>query len=138
MSAVRIRDEAELQAHLQPGDVIANCSGRTLNPSDGSHFLTQTAAGLAITSQAADVTAERLDADQVRQVCGTARLALISEEEQPEADQTAEKLEAAGVPVCHLRLYTGTDDGEKCDASDFMDEEDSEAVAERLRQLGYI
>lgn len=48
------------------------------------------------------------------------------------AVEFAAKLEGAGVAHSLLLL------AEDCTADAFMDEEDSEAVAERLRQLGYI
>ncbi len=49
----------------------------------------------------------------------------------PDDDSAAQKPDAAHDQQVHP-------DEQACEADAFMDEEDSEAVAERLRQLGYI
>ena len=57
---------------------------------------------------------------------------VISEENCSDAAVLTRELCTQGIPHLHCTLMNA------CDADAFMDEEDTEAVTERLRQLGYI
>lgn len=60
------------------------------------------------------------------------RLVVVSAAANAEAASLARAIAETGVATLCCSVSSG------CDAGDFMDEDDSEAVAERLRQLGYI
>ena len=60
------------------------------------------------------------------------RIVVVSDPANQAATQALTALKDAGIAHMHCTLTT------QCDADAFMDEEDAEAVAERLRQLGYL
>lgn len=60
------------------------------------------------------------------------RLVVVSEDDCSDASQIVRELSIKGISHLHCTLMS------TCDADAFMDEEDAEAVTERLRQLGYI
>ncbi|MBC7964774.1 MAG: hypothetical protein H7Z17_02520 [Fuerstia sp.] len=60
------------------------------------------------------------------------RIVVISDENCSDAAVVTRELDTHGIPHLHCTLMSA------CDSDAFMDEEDTEAVTERLRQLGYI
>jgi hypothetical protein len=62
----------------------------------------------------------------------TLRIVVVSEEDCCDADRLVRELVAQRIPHLHCTLMN------PCDADDYMDEQDAEAVSERLRQLGYL
>ncbi len=60
------------------------------------------------------------------------RIVVISDENCSDAADVTRELNTHGIPHLHCTLMNA------CDSDAFMDEEDTEAVTERLRQLGYI
>ena len=60
------------------------------------------------------------------------RIVVISDENCSAAAVVTQELNTHGIPHLHCTLMNA------CDSDAFMDEEDTEAVTERLRQLGYI
>ena len=60
------------------------------------------------------------------------RIVVISDENCSDAAVVTRELDTHGIPHLHCTLMC------VCDSDAFMDEEDTEAVTERLRQLGYI
>ena len=117
----------------EPGDAIVNFASESIAASvpsisfssDGSASLTQSAAH--------SVACDPVNVDSLRTLMsqGVDRIVVVSHGSAA-GDAFARQLVVASLPhvVCLLE--------ESCDADAFMDEEDSEAVAERLRQLGYI
>jgi len=115
-----------LPESLEPGDVLLNLTDQELACSvpfvAGSGEQLQT--GFLAPSVTADLTAAKLIS-----LCESAdRLVVVGED----AHGLVEQLTAAGQTVKWVQLTTD------CGSDSFMDEADSEAVAERLRQLGYI
>ena len=117
----------------EPGDVIVNFTSDSIAASvpslsfspDGLPRLTQGAAY--------PVSCDTPDIDSLQAILsqGNSRLVVVADGSAG-GDEFMRRLASTNLPyvVCMLE--------ESCAADAFMDEEDSEAVAERLRQLGYI
>lgn len=116
-----------LHEQLQPGDVLINLTDQELACS--VPFVTAAAGQFRVdTGFLAPVVAPTCD--QLDTVCASAeRLVIVSNDA---TCALVEELTAAGQAVHWLQLAAD------CGTDSFMDEADSEAVAERLRQLGYI
>ncbi len=122
-----------LSEFAEPSDAVINFTAESIAGSvaavafgpDGTASLKQSAAY--------PVTCENPNVGSLQSLVenGVVRFVIVSDGSQ-RGERFATQLRAANVPhvVCVLE--------ESCDAEAFMDEEDSEAVAERLRQLGYI
>lgn len=78
------------------------------------------------------VDAASVSVDTVLKSTISRRLVVVSAAGNAEAASLARAIAEAGVTTLCCSVSSG------CDAGDFMDDDDSEAVAERLRQLGYI
>lgn len=123
-----------LTSVLLAGDAILNLSPQPLNVAAGTAFVSDAGGRLLISDRPTQLhwrptltgSLAGLISDAV------ARLVVVSEPDCAEAGAVLQALQTQQVPHCHCVL---SDD---CDAAAFMDEEDAEAVAERLRQLGYI
>ncbi len=117
----------------EPGDVIVNFTNDSIAASvpsvsfspDGLPSLTQGAAY--------PVSCDTPDMDSLHAILsrGNSRLVIVLNGSAG-GDEFVRRLASTKLPyvVCMLE--------ESCAADAFMDAEDSEAVAERLRQLGYI
>lgn len=125
---------------LLGGDLILNLSGRTLATGHAARYLQFNPAAevpdrsLQITKEPCSIawtpalaaclsSLSALDAD---------RIVVVAESQSEAGPGVVQQLTACGI---RCLLCTLSDD---CGADAFMDEEDAEAVAERLRQLGYL
>ncbi|MBL8810236.1 MAG: hypothetical protein JNM43_08670 [Planctomycetaceae bacterium] len=119
---------------LLAGDAVLNLTQQPLNTIAGTRFvsaegdvlLTNTAAAMVLWKHSMTPSLSRLVSGAV------SRLVVVSEEDCSDASMIVRELEIKGIPHLHCTLMS------TCDADAFMDEEDAEAVTERLRQLGYI
>ena len=119
---------------LLAGDAVLNLSFRPLNASAGTLYVTESGNRLEIseTCQSVDWSPQLAPSLATLISEDITRLVVVADESCPAADQILQALSQQQIPHCHCILAAD------CDAKAFMDEEDSEAVAERLRQLGYI
>lgn len=119
---------------LLAGDAVLNLTRQPLNTIAGTRFvtaegdvlLTGTAAAMVLWKHSMTPSLSRIVSGAV------SRLVVVSEEDCSDASMIVRELEIKGIPHMHCVLMS------TCDADAFMDEEDTEAVTERLRQLGYI
>lgn len=119
---------------LLAGDAVLNLSPQQLNCVADTPFLTVSGRTLQVVREPANVdwrdgletSPDAMAAEEV------ARVVIVSTADCPLADRAVAAFETAGIPHVHCTL------AEDCDADAFMDDADSDAVAERLRQLGYI
>lgn len=115
-----------LPESLEPGDVLLNLTDQELACS--VPFVTNSGEQLQ-TGFLAPSVAARPTATKLISLCESAdRLVVVGDD----PGGLVEQLTAAGQTVKWIQLTAD------CGSDSFMDEEDSEAVAERLRQLGYI
>jgi|GEM_PF-358003 len=126
---------------LLGGDLILNLSGQTLATGQTARYLQpDLTAGapdnsrLQITNKPCSIawtptlaaclnSLAALDAD---------RIVVVAEAQSAAGHSVVQRLTACGIRSLLCTL------SEDCGADAFMDEEDAEAVAERLRQLGYL
>ena len=119
---------------LLAGDAVLNLSPRPLNTIAGTLFVTAEEDHLSVSGTPDSVqwrcgmagSLKKLRCDSVE------RIVVVSEENCSDAAELTRELHTQGIPHLHCTLMNA------CDANAFMDEEDTEAVIERLRQLGYI
>lgn len=119
---------------LLAGDAVLNLSLQPLNTTTGTLFVVADEGQLSVRSAPASVqwrldmagSLKKLRCDAVE------RIVVIAEENCSDAAELTRELSIQGIPHLHCTLMNA------CDADAFMDEEDTEAVTERLRQLGYI
>lgn len=123
---------------LFAGDVLLNLSGRTLPTCVGARQLIWRSSQPAVVSDQAESTpqsAALVSPESLRDVLTDLRvdrLVIASDTPGSDAATFARIAAEAGVNVVVCRIV------EACEADAFMDEADSEAVMERLRQLGYV
>ena len=119
---------------LLAGDAVLNLTRQALNVTAGTLFVCASGDQLAVSDSAAFVVWNQGYGTSLRQtMCrDVSRLVVISEENCRDADVLVRELRDRGIEHLHCTLLS------VCDADAFMDEEDTEAVTERLRQLGYI
>ena len=119
---------------LLAGDAVLNLTQQPLNTLIGTLFVSATGDQLVLARSGTSVHwKDSFSATLPGIVAGdVARLVVVSEENCSDADSVVRELSAHGIPHLHCTLMNS------CDADAFMDEEDTEAVTERLRQLGYI
>ncbi len=130
---------ASITEVLLGGDLILNLTAQSLAAGNQARFLQLTAADhsdsrLQICSQVASVAwSETLIPlfDQLRQLDAD-RIVVVADQNSPAGLQAIQELSSRGIRCLLCTLM------EDCGANAFMDEEDAEAVAERLRQLGYL
>jgi len=119
---------------LLAGDTILNLTQQPLNTIAGTQFLSAEGDQLRCSGTPAMVQWKYSLAFSLSTVLSQtrARVVVVSDENCSDANFVVRELAARHVPYLHCTLVSA------CDADDFMDEQDTEAVAERLRQLGYI
>lgn len=121
-----------LDSLIEDGDTLINLTSAALSCSVPFVECSQDGKVKIGTGQptpvAQDVSAESIQALQTDAV---KRFVIVSDGSQV-ARELSEQLTSAGIANSSIVL------AEDCAADSFMDEDDSEAVAERLRQLGYI
>ena len=119
---------------LLAGDAVLNLTQQPLNTSTGTRFVSASGDLLALDHSGSSVLWKHAYAASLPGIMSAevARLVVISEENCGDADRVLRELCACGIPHLHCTLMN------TCAADAFMDEEDTEAVTERLRQLGYI
>lgn len=119
---------------LLAGDAILNLSSQSLKVAAGIPFVSVSGGRLTLTSVPFSVCWNSLLAASLNGLLSddVLRLVVVSEDGCPAAAEVLRLLQSRGLPHCHCVLAGG------CDAESFMDDEDAEAVAERLRQLGYL
>ncbi|MFN5796067.1 MAG: hypothetical protein ACK5AN_00940 [Planctomyces sp.] len=130
---------ASITEVLLGGDLILNLSGQALATAHGARYLqfssnSGSGCSLQVTKEACCVTWNAaipscfssllsVDAD---------RIVVVVESANEFGHTVVRELTACGLRCLLCTL------SEDCGAEAFMDEEDAEAVAERLRQLGYL
>ncbi len=119
---------------LLAGDAVLNLSGQTLNCVSNTRFVAPIGESLSVTDSPARVVWRTDLAHALPDVASEAvdRVVVVSESQDTDSEQVLSALKTAGIAHIHCTLTS------ECDAAAFMDEEDAEAVAERLRQLGYL
>lgn len=119
---------------LLVGDAVLNLTQQPLNAIRGTQFVVASGDSLLCGQTQGSVTWKHSLASSLQQLVGgdVTRLVVVSDEHCSSADVVVRELTAHKIPHLHCTLMT------VCDADDFMDEADAEAVTERLRQLGYI
>lgn len=117
-----------LAESLAPGDVLANLTTQDIPCS--VPFITASAGSLEKETGFLAPAIDQPNFDSLVAACGSdERLVVVADND---AQPLIDRLTAASVRFRWVQLTT------ECAADSFMDEEDSDAVAERLRQLGYI
>lgn len=119
---------------LLAGDVVLNLSSQPLNTTADTRYVAEVSGRLQIGTTAASVRWTPAAGRRLEQLLSAEdlRLVVVSEENCCDAEFVLQELSTRGVPHLHCMLMSS------CDADAFMDEQDTEAVTERLRQLGYI
>jgi hypothetical protein len=119
---------------LLAGDVVLNLTQQPLNTVGGTVFVS--AAGDTLSRsriQSSVVWKHSLVNSLAKLISGDiTRIVVVSEDNCSDAEIVIRELSTRSIPHLHCTLMNS------CDADAFMDEEDTEAVTERLRQLGYI
>ncbi len=119
---------------LMAGDAVLNLSQQPLNIIAGTLFVAAHKDQLSISRTPSSVQWRFGMACSLGQLRSPTvdRIVVISEENCSDAAVVTRELSAYSIPYLHCTLMNA------CDADAFMDEEDTDAVTERLRQLGYI
>ncbi len=138
MTTVCTSTATSIMEVLLGGDALLNLTSQVLNTSRGTVYLTRGREGLLFGPVAADVSTavacqDSLAAELVAlSAPEITRIVVISEEHNTAAQQLVSELSRRHVSHLHCVLM------DQCEADAFMDAEDTEAVTERLRQLGYL
>ena len=119
---------------LLAGDAVLNLTQQPLNTIRGTQFVSADAGSLSCGRTPASVFWNHSLVPSLHKLVSgdVTRLVVVSEEHCSDAEFVVRELSAHSIPHLHCTLLSS------CDADAFMDEEDTEAVTERLRQLGYI
>lgn len=119
---------------LLAGDAVLNLTSQPLNTIAGTRFVTSNGKSLSCTTLPSTVQWSHSLAFSLPALTdnGVLRVVVVSEDNCSDAEFVVRELNARRIPHLHCTLMNA------CDADAFMDEEDTEAVTERLRQLGYI
>lgn len=119
---------------LLAGDAVLNLTQQPLNTMAGTHFVASDGKQLSCSPSPSAVLWTHPLAFSLPALIGNgvSRIVVVSEENCSDAEFVVRELNARRIPHLHCTLMNS------CDADAFMDEEDTEAVTERLRQLGYI
>ncbi len=119
---------------LLAGDAVLNLTQQSLNTIRGTQFVSAAGDLLFCGKTPVSVTWKRSLAPSLIQLVSgeVARLVVVAEQHCSDAECVVRELASHRIPHLHCTLI------DACDADAFMDEADTEAVTERLRQLGYI
>lgn len=119
---------------LLAGDVVLNLTQQPLNTISGTLFVHADAGQLLARQSAASIIWQHSYLFSLWNIVSgrVSRLVIVSDEDCSDADFIARELVARNIPNLHCSLMNA------CESDAFMDEQDAEAVTERLRQLGYI
>ncbi len=119
---------------LLAGDAVLNLTAQPLNAVAGTLFVEASGDQLRLSPFGGSVVWRSSFRSALPAVVAgdVARLVVISDEDSSDAESVARDLCALGIPHLHCTLVN------TCEADAFMDQEDTQAVTERLRQLGYI
>lgn len=119
---------------LLAGDAVLNPTHQPLNTINGTVFVSSDQNAASLVNRPCNFRCSVNAAQKIRTLISdtTVRIVVVSEEDCCDADRLVRDLVAQRVPHLHCTLMN------PCDADDFMDEQDAEAVSERLRQLGYL
>ena len=119
---------------LMAGDAVLNLSQQPLNTVAGTLFVVAHDGHVTFRDTPASVHWRLGMSRSLLQLQSPAvdRIVVISDETCNDAAIVTRELDTHGIPYLHCTLMS------TCDSDAFMDEEDTEAVTERLRQLGYI
>lgn len=130
---------ASITEVLLGGDLILNLSGQVLATAQGARYLqvssnSGSGSGLQVTKHACCVAW-----DAALPACFSSLSSLDADRIVVVVDAASDvgQLAVRELTACGLRCLLCTL-SEDCGAEAFMDEEDAEAVAARLRQLGYL
>lgn len=119
---------------LLAGDAVLNLTQQPLNIIAGTKFVSSDQNTASLTTYPCCFCWSLKAAQAISELISdtTLRIVIVSEEDCCDADRLVRDLVAQRIPHLHCTLM------DPCDADDFMDEQDAEAVSERLRQLGYL
>lgn len=119
---------------LLAGDVVLNLSGRALNAPAETPYICESGGGLRVQHQPHQIAWKPHFSPSMRGLISRdiTRVVVVGNEGQADVSDVLHDLAKQSIPVAHCVL------SDCCDADAFMDEADAEAVAERLRQLGYL
>ncbi len=119
---------------LLAGDAVLNLSQKPLNTVAGTLFVTLNSGSLCLSTTPTVLQWQSAFAASLPALLlgDCSRLAIVSDASCDAAADVKQHLTELNLPFAHCILT------EDCEADAFMDEEDAEAVAERLRQLGYL
>ena len=119
---------------LLAGDVLLNLSHQPLNTTADTLFAVDINGKLQIVAVAASLKWRPALAGSLPQLLSSEvqRIVVVADEDCSNVELLVRELATQRIPHLHCTLMNS------CDADAFMDEEDTEAVTERLRQLGYI
>lgn len=119
---------------LMAGDAVLNLSQQPLNTVVGTLYIAAHDDQLTFRDTPSSVHWRHGMSRSLLQLQSAVvdRIVVISDENCSDAAVVTRELNTHGIPHLHCTLMNA------CDSDAFMDEEDTEAVTERLRQLGYI
>ena len=120
-----------LDTVLQDGDAIINFTSEALAAPAAAVSLSQDGTAKLINGPAYPIAADT-DAQAISALMTDGKRLVVVTDGSDKVAEFVARISAAQVP--HLVCIPD----EACAADAFMDEEDADAVAERLRQLGYI
>lgn len=119
---------------LLAGDVVLNLSHQPLKTTADTLFAADVSGRLQVVPVAGSVKWRAALAASLPQLLSAEvqRIVVVADEDCSDAALVVRELASRRVPHAQCTLMNS------CDADAFMDEEDTDAVTERLRQLGYI
>ena len=119
---------------LRAGDAVLNLTQQPLNTIAGTMFVSSDQNTASLVNRPCSFRWSVQAPQEIGTLISDSalRIVVVSEEDCYDADRLTRELVAQRIPHLHCTLMN------PCDADDFMDEQDAEAVSERLRQLGYL
>jgi hypothetical protein len=119
---------------LLAGDAVLNLTQQPLNTIAGTMFIFADHDSTSLVNRPCSFCWSIKAAQEISTLISDSvlRIVVVSEEDCCDADRLVRELVAQRISHLHCTLMN------PCDADDYMDEQDAEAVSERLRQLGYL
>ncbi|MBL8815658.1 MAG: hypothetical protein JNL58_06485 [Planctomyces sp.] len=119
---------------LLAGDAVLNLSGKMLNAPANTAFVRESQGRLLVAHGPHTVSWQPHLTPALKPLISRdiSRIVVVANDQQSDADAAVAAISQQSIPVSYCVL------SDTCQADDFMDEADAEAVAERLRQLGYL